>query len=250
MYTVRNLMSSNSANTSIARVESSFKKLAAAAQALNSASDDLGKVIRHLDASLKKLALGITAWVQINGTSDDTQYWTSEIGYAKVDGKWGLVLREVTGYLLDNTDESEEVWIFSEAPRTLRTESVTKIPDLLEKLLELTEDTTKDLVEKFEQAAEITLLVSNLVPNTPAATPQYWSRPGIDTGSAEPAKKQLEQGDGSMGAKSQGKEASGERVSPAGAAATGANGRFREVDAASAERPATPARVLPAERVV
>jgi hypothetical protein len=220
------------ANPSITRVENSFKQLASAAQALNSASDDLGKVIRHLDASLKKLALGITAWVQVNGTSDETQYWTSELGYAKVDGKWGIALREVTGYLPENVDETEEIWPFGDAPRALRTEAVGKIPDLLDKMLQLTEEATQNLKEKTEQAAEVAFLVSNLVPNTPPPAPQHWNRPATSATTAEAAGQP---GNGSPAGKHTASEAP--------------NGRFREGEQGSAERHATPARSLPAERV-
>ncbi len=244
-------MSLKIANPSITRVENSFKQLAAAAQALNNASEDLDKVIRHLDASLKKLALGITAWVQVSGTSDETQYWTSEIGYAKTDGKWGVSLRSIQGYLLDNTDESEEVWNFSDAPRALRAEAVGKIPDLLEKMLQLTEETTKDLKEKTEQAAEITFLVSGLTPTPVVPAPQHWNRPVKGAVAAESSSRNTDQGgqggDASVPAPFR-ETAAATPAAPAGS--TAPNGRFREVETAPAERAAGAGRVLPTERVV
>lgn len=256
-------MSLKIADPSIVRVENSFKQLATAAQALNNASDDLGKVIRHLDAALKKLALGVTAWVQVNGTSDETQYWASEIGYVKIDGKWCIALREVSGYLQDNSDEAEETWSFSEAPRSLRAEAVSKIPDLLEKMLQQTEEATKDLKEKTEQAAELTFLVSNLVPNIPAPTPQTWHRPATGSAATAMNKNKLgaQNGDASPAARFRESEAfSTERpAAPASAPAAGSsaqgaspvtpNGRFREVEGISADRPAGVGRVLPTERV-
>jgi hypothetical protein len=216
-------MSLKIANPSITRVENSFKQLAVAAQALNGASDDLAKVIRHLDASLKKLALGITAWVQVSGTSDETQYWTSELGYANVDGKWGIALREVTGYLLDSTDETEEIWNFGSAPRALRAEAVGKLPELLEKMLQQTEETTKNLKEKTEQAAELAFLVSNLVPNNPPPAPQHWNRPAISSASVVASNRSAD--------------------------SETSNGRFRDTETASAERPAPIVRSLPEEPV-
>ena len=248
-------MSLKIANPSITRVENSFKQLAAAAQALNNASEDLDKVIRHLDASLKKLALGITAWVQVSGTSDETQYWTSEIGYAKTDGKWGVSLRSIQGYLLDNTDESEEVWNFSDAPRALRAEAVGKIPDLLEKMLQLTEETTKDLKEKTEQAAEITFLVSNLTPTPVVPAPQHWNRPVKGAVAAESASSRGTDQGGQGGDASL--PAPFREAAPAAPAAPSSssvspvtNGRFREVENGSVERTPSAGRVLPTERVV
>ena len=158
----------------MARVEGSFRQLASAAQALNAASEDLSKVIRHLDASLKKLGLGVSAWVPVSGTSDETQYWTVELGYDRNDGKWGLALREVTGFHLDKNDETEQLWAFNEAPRAQRAEAVDKIPDLLEKLLQQTQEATRSLQEKIEQASEFTTVVTELTPdNTPPAPQQF-----------------------------------------------------------------------------
>jgi hypothetical protein len=179
-------------NKSSERAENSFKQLASAAQALSSASDDLSKVIRHFDASLKKLALGITVWIEVSGTADDTQYWRNELGYAKIDGKWGIALREVTGYHLDPDDSSIEEWIYNEAPRAMRAEAVGKIPDLLEKMLQQTEETTKDLRSKIEEAAELAYVVANLVPSPPPPPPQQWHRPSAETAS-EAAKPHADQ---------------------------------------------------------
>ena len=237
-------------NPSIARVENSFKQLAAASQALNHASEDMGKVIRHLDASLKKLGLGIPAWVQVSGTADDTQFTTSELGYDKVDGKWGIALRETIGYVLDHSDEHEQTWAFNDGPRQLRTDAIDKIPDLLEKMLQQTEETTRTLNEKTEQAAELTFLVSNLVPTPSAPAPQSWPRPNNEKGG---------QG-GEFPAPARFREQDNKPASMPSPAPTGGptvlspnqvpNGRFRETEPVSAERPAGPARTLPAERVL
>lgn len=256
-------MSLNTANPSVMRVENSFKQLAAAAQALNHASDDLGKVIRHLDGALKKLALGITAWVQVSGTSDDTQYWASELGYIKMDGKWCIALREVSGYLQDNTDDSEETWAFSDAPRALRAQAVDKIPDLLEKMLQMTESATKDMNAKTDQAAEITFLVSNLVPAIAAPAPQTWHRPASEAGPAVGATEgKAANGGSALNIRFRGGNAAQpERpaaptpapvaaVSPEAPASGGSpNGRLRESEGPPVERPGGAARVLPAERV-
>lgn len=239
-------MSLKMQNASVARVENSFKQLASAAQALNTASDDLGKVTRQMDASLKRLALGLTAWVPVSGTSDETQYWTNELGYAKLDGKWGLALREVTGYRLDH-DETEQVWAYNDAPRALRAEAVDKIPDLLEKMLQQTEETTRNLRTKIEQASELTLVVTNLVPTPPAVEPKTWNR----LSAGESAAAGSEQ-DSLGGAKPAGRFRDGEALpteraaAPAGQAAPSATpapaaaGRFRETE----NRP------LPVERSV
>jgi hypothetical protein len=176
-------MALKSTNSSTARVENSFKQLSSAAQTLHSATDDLSKVIRQLDVSLKKLGLGFPAWVQVNGEADEVQYVSRDLGYAKTDGKWGLALREVTGNHLDNDDDAEEVWGFNDAPRALRVESVGKIPDLLEKLLQQTEETTKKLQSKIAQAAELASVFSDLTGGVPALP--AWNRPSLSAESAK-----------------------------------------------------------------
>ena len=172
-------MSLKITNATMARVETSFRQLASAAQALNTAAEDLSKVIRHLDASLKKLGLGVSAWVPVSGLSDETQYWTIELGYANVDGKWGLALREVTGYHLDSNDQSEQIWPYNDAPRKNRAEAVDKIPDLLEKLLQQTQETTRSLQDKIEQATEFNTVVAELTPKNEPVAPQQWQRPEL-----------------------------------------------------------------------
>lgn len=252
-------MSFKAANTSTERVENSFKQLASAAQALSSASDDLGKVIRQLDASLKKLALGITAWVQVSESADEVQYWIAELGYAKIDGKWGISLRELTGYHLDNEPDATEVWAFNEAPRALRTEAVGKIPDLLEKMLHQTEETTRDLKAKTAQASELATVVSGLVGSAPVAPTQQWHRLGTESvapasAPAVPAATNGTAAKPATEAEGQGspKPAPGrfrdsealptERISPAG--------RFRETESLPVERTLPAERPLPAERAV
>ena len=178
-------MAPKSTNASTARVENSFKQLSNAAQTLHTASDDLRKVIRQLDASLKKLGLGFPAWVQISGSSDETTYWNRDLGYARVGGKWGLALRDVTGNHLDHDDDSEEVWAFNDAPRAMRIEAVNKIPDLLERLLQQTEETTKKLQSKIAMAADLASIFADMT-GGPPALPQWSGRPSngftIDAG--------------------------------------------------------------------
>jgi hypothetical protein len=174
-------MALKTSNASTARVESSFKQLSTAAQTLHSASDDLRKVIRQLDASLKKLGLGFPAWVQISGSSDETTYWNRDLGYARVGGKWGLALRDVTGNHIDHDDDSEEVWAFNDAPRAMRIEAVGKIPDLLERLLQQTEETTKKLQSKIAMAADLAAVFADMTGGAPAL-PAYTGRHHLEGG--------------------------------------------------------------------
>src|SRR6266852_2109512 len=79
------------------RVQDSYKQLSLAAVSLNNASDELGRAISALDAALKKLNLGVSAWVTLS-SNDGVQtgqdwWWKREFGYTKVRDKWGIALR-------------------------------------------------------------------------------------------------------------------------------------------------------------
>src|SRR5437867_2390533 len=83
------------------RVQTSYKQLSAAAANLNSVSDELNKVVGVVDTGLKKLNLGISAWVEVSGNDrigpDGCEWWSRDIGYTKVGDKWGIALRTAEG---------------------------------------------------------------------------------------------------------------------------------------------------------
>lgn len=140
------------------RVQASYKQLSFAATALNSASDGLGEAISVFDAALKKLNLGIAAWVVVSGNTDeDLDWWSREIGYAKVGDKWGIALKTVRGNHNYPDHDSEEKWLFNDSPRWMRVEAVGKIPDLLEALLKQTDETTKKIKVKTEEALSLAI---------------------------------------------------------------------------------------------
>jgi hypothetical protein len=139
------------------RVNAAIKKLSVAAIDLNTASDELGKAIAILDAALKKLNLGISAWLQLSGNEDPYggDWWSRDIGYTKIRDRWGIALRDRKGdYNNPQFDQSEE-WLFNEGPRWLRIVAVGKIPELLEALLKQAEDTTKKIKGKTAEAQQI-----------------------------------------------------------------------------------------------
>ena len=121
-------------NSGTDRVVSSYKKLETAASHLNEASDSLAKSISRLDLILKKLGLGVSSWLEISSfTEEDSTYVDRYIGYAKINGKWGLALSEIAGHRQHGTLREEE-WLFNDAPRMLRIEAIPKIPDFIDNL--------------------------------------------------------------------------------------------------------------------
>jgi len=137
------------------RVQTSYKQLSLAAINLNNASDELGKAISVLDAALKKLNLGISAWVEMTGSDNGLNWWSRSIGYTKVGDKWGIALKDARGHFQHPEIDSEQTWLFSDGPRWMRTEAVGHIPDLLEALAKQAEDTTKKVEKRTARAYDL-----------------------------------------------------------------------------------------------
>lgn len=153
------------------RVASYYSQLSTVAADLNAVSDELGKSIAEIDIALKKLNLGITTWVTIQSGDgdrfrDDYSFWSRDIGYAKVNSKWGISLRKVDGEYTNPDDERVEEWPFNDAPRSLRLEAIDKIPELLEKLSKEAVETTKNIRAKLGEAQAVAEAVKGAASRT------------------------------------------------------------------------------------
>jgi hypothetical protein len=141
-----------------------FKELADSAARLNAGSDELAKAIRPIDAALKKLNLGVSAWYVYSGSEEpdsDSNYSYRRIGYAKVGGKWGLALSLDSGNAYSDID-NYEAWLFNDAPRSMRLEAIDCIPDLLEQLVKESNKVAEDLQKKAGFARELAETISAL----------------------------------------------------------------------------------------
>jgi hypothetical protein len=139
-----------------ARVAESYKRLAASAEVLNAKSDAFTKEVGVLDDALKKLNLGVTAWERIRGSDDDGHgnYWSEDVGYAKVWGKWCIAIRERSGNHNTGDHENDE-WPFADSPREMRISAIDQIPDLLDKLCKYADKTARKIDEKTAQTKEL-----------------------------------------------------------------------------------------------
>jgi hypothetical protein len=137
------------------KVQTFYKQLSHAATDLNTASDELAKPIKVWEVALKKLNLGVPAWVDISKGGDEPDWWDRGVGYTRLKDGWGIALRTRSGNYNYPDEGSEELWAFNDAPRWLRIEGVGKLPDLLGALLKQAEDTTKKLKAKVAQANEL-----------------------------------------------------------------------------------------------
>jgi hypothetical protein len=146
------------------RIAAFYQQLSVSATELNSVSDELGKSIYALDNALKKLNLGITAWVKISGDHDHGtgDFWGRYLGYAKVGGRWGIAISDSAGNYGQMPPDRDEEWLFNDAPRAFRVEAVAKLPELVEKLIEEAQATTKKIKEQTSHAQELAAAVTAL----------------------------------------------------------------------------------------
>jgi hypothetical protein len=150
-----------------ARVSASYSELSSIATDLNAVSDAFGKAVSDIDEGLKKLNLGVTAWVRVdssygNDRPEDRTYRIEEIGYAKINGKWGIALRTRSGdeAYPEEADRVDDV-PFNEAPRASRLKAIEKIPELLKKLSEEAAKVTKELQAKLADAQAVAAAVQD-----------------------------------------------------------------------------------------
>ena len=157
----------SSSDAKATRVQTNFQALSTIAPSLNTASDELTRVVGTLDEALKRLNLGLTVWVTSTDRGDDqdpARYDIDQLGYCRVDDKWGISLRHIWGHEAFDAHNEEGPWLFTNAPRELRLRSVDKIADLIEALSKEASATTKKIQEKTKEVGELALAIGK-VPN-------------------------------------------------------------------------------------
>jgi len=137
------------------RIRASYKQLAAASTDLKLAAQELNKTISALNSALESLDLGVSAWHTIaSGEDQDNNYWSRSIGYTLAGHQWCIAFREASGNY-NHDDHNETVYALHQAPRWMVVESLGKLPEVFETLLERVQDTTKKLKARTEQAKEL-----------------------------------------------------------------------------------------------
>jgi hypothetical protein len=77
------------------------------------------------------------------------------VGYAKLNGKWGLTLRVTTGNEQHENHATDEKLSFNEAPRGLRVEAIDELPELLQRLTKKAATTAAKIAEATGEAREL-----------------------------------------------------------------------------------------------
>ena len=122
----------------VQRLQDSYRQLPVVATWLNTESDGLNVSVSRLEALLKKHPIGVSSWVSFNENSSSPNgryYQSDDVGFTKINGKWGLAIRSISGDVTDPDGEKCTEWHFNESPRGLRVRAVSKFPELLEKLI-------------------------------------------------------------------------------------------------------------------
>jgi uncharacterized phage infection (PIP) family protein YhgE len=165
----------------IEKIAVNFRELSFVASTLNSASDELTKVVAILDEALRTLNVGITAWTTFNSYASDPaeDFEYEQVGYCKINGKWGIAIQRVWGEYKRGESETEGPWLFSDAPREMRLNSVDKIPELIGALSQRASETAKKIQEKTQEVRDLASAITEIT-NTekqatkaPAAPPPY-----------------------------------------------------------------------------
>lgn len=162
-----------SSDSKVTKIQTHFRALSEASPSLNAASDELTQSVAILDESLKKLNVGLTAWVTFRSRSDDDDpaaYDDDQIGYCKIKGVWGIALRHMWGDVQADWGREEGPWFFNDAPREMRIASVDMIPDVIEALAKEALNATKRIQEKTKQVIELANVVQGIA-NEPKGKP-------------------------------------------------------------------------------
>lgn len=143
----------------------SLEHLSAIAQSLNQATDELTSVVGALDEALQRLNVGLTVWAYVEkwNSEDGLYYEREEVGYAKVEGQWGIAIRRLAGREdASDGDEVRSIWAFNDAPRDARLRAVEKLPNVVDALgkaaATVTEVLNKKLALTKDYAAAIGIL--------------------------------------------------------------------------------------------
>ena len=143
------------------RVDELFPSLAATAADLNKASKKLSALIDHIDGALQRLNLGVAAWVIVTHggpavESNGSEYWSEDLGYGRTGRKsWGLMLKKGRMDLQIPDSEEYDDWPFNEAPRELRLRAVKHIPNLLNKLNQVSQEMVENLSESIHETLAV-----------------------------------------------------------------------------------------------
>jgi len=139
---------------------SAFQELASVASELNSSTDELKRAISDLDLALKKLNMGISVWIPFNKDGSDTGSGTHEVGYDKIKGEWSIAIRRIkieTPMLVPlPAPQKEDIWLFGDAPRSLRLAAVPALGKMIARLKDSASTALKRVQARLDEVKKLT----------------------------------------------------------------------------------------------
>ena len=152
-------------DSKVEKIQKHFLALSDIASTLNAASDELTKEVGILDEALKKLNVGLTVWVSFRHRGNDeepSRYDEDQIGYAKVNGRWGIALRRIWGDESIDVHGEEGPWPFNDGPREMRIHGVDKVSDLIEELGKEAFRTVRKIHEKTKEVRDLGAAIGSI----------------------------------------------------------------------------------------
>ena len=85
-----------------------------------------------------------------------TRDWS--LGYARHDGRWGLLVRLACGNRRNHLHDRVDTWFFNDAPRFIKTRAA--LPELIEGLVAVSEKTADKLIKKVPEVTGLAAAVT------------------------------------------------------------------------------------------
>src|SRR3954447_19342551 len=143
------------------RTAAALASLKPVAKNVVAAAEALTGPVMAVDAELRRMHIAFEAWVNYNTYSEGPHDYTNwDIGYSRVDRRWGIALRIVNGDERFPDQQAIESWHFNESPIFLRHRAIDKLPDLIEALAKTGEKVAHRLTAAVTRASTIADTVS------------------------------------------------------------------------------------------
>jgi hypothetical protein len=163
-------MAAEAANPYMAGIED----LSELSRKLNKKSDSLNRIISSVNEKLEKMNIGLEVWLEDSPLeSSDPEYNDRDenmefpirdvelLGYCRIDGKWMLAVKSARmardrnnwGQEYDEVKSSTQLRPLLDTNRTIRTEAMRAIPELIEEIKKEALNAL-DSIEEAEKAAE------------------------------------------------------------------------------------------------
>lgn len=142
------------------RIASAFADLIPVAKTLRTADGAVLIPVSILEADLNRLNLGVAAWTFVSQAEEpngDFEDWS--VGYARHQGRWGLLVKFEAGNRRDIGMSSDDIWFFSDAPRFIRSKAIDGLPKLIEALVKVSRKTAERLNNKVHDAKALQVAV-------------------------------------------------------------------------------------------